>query len=173
MKLSTIATSIVLSAGSVHANVQNIQLSANISNSNYTGLSSIHEGAGINYFQNGASSETLTFDNEASSIYVQHGELKQSLIIIAEASYQDSFFPFLQLSVVSGDKIYWGVSDGKLVGTDSSDKTVQFYAAKNVTDPYGVSEHSFLIGATTENITEYSNKLAVDLQSISIDVGYV
>lgn len=99
---------------------------------NGLGLSSKHEGAGINYFFLGSGSETLEFDEATGQVSIDIGNsVKQSISVDAGN--------FLQLSVTEFQKVT--VADG-VVSVDGNDK---FYACKNVSDPYRYSADSYAV----------------------------
>lgn len=168
MKFSAISFSALVSL----ASAVSIQLTAQVANTDYTGLFSVHEGAGINFVQVGASSQTLDYDVEASVISFSSGPGITQPMIIPTVD-PSTGFPFLQLSVAGGAEVYWAVCNGKLIGTTADGKDVTFYAAKNVSDPYNYSKNAFLIGGTTVDISDYNLSQAIDLQAIEIDVEFV
>jgi hypothetical protein len=166
----------ILSALVAVASASQIQLNTQLRSTYYTGLSSVHEGAGINYFQVGPVSQNLTYNQSSGEVYMSinagdQSSYKMALIIPFDNSTTD--FPQLQLSVTQGEDIFWSVEGGKLVGTDSSGNEVHFYAGKNTGDPYNYSKNSFLVGGTTGNIFDYDVRNVTDLQLIDIDVTYL
>ncbi|CEP24943.1 unnamed protein product [Cyberlindnera jadinii] len=161
--------SAVIASLAAIASAAQIQLTANVKLTDYTGLSSIHEGAAINYFQVGGQSETLEFDEEAATITTDATGVPQTLSLVTS---KDGF-PFLQLAPQE-QNVYWSVVDGKLVGYDADCQEVTFYAAKNVNDPYQYSKDTFFIGGTIgDKIDAYSVRQAESLQPVEIDVKYV
>jgi hypothetical protein len=170
MKFSILSALVAVAAAS------QIQLNTQLRSTYYTGLSSIHESAGINYFQVGPVSQNLTYDQESGQVYMSinagdQPSYKMALIIPADDDKAD--FPQLQLSVTQGGNISWSVQGGKLVGTDSSGNEVHFFAGKNTGDPYNYSKNSFFVGGTTGNIFDYDVRNVTDLQLIDIDVTYL
>ena len=97
---------------------------------NGLGLSSLHEGAGINYFFLGSGSQTLMWDDESGAVSVKLGEITQSISISNT---------ILQLSVFEPSRVT--VADG-VVSVDGNDS---FYACKNISDPYNYSEKSYAV----------------------------
>lgn len=122
----------ILSSIAVAA-VSEIELVADSSETsvNGLGLSSIHEGAGINYFLLGSGSETLKFDEETGTVYANLTDTITQFVSISDN--------ILQLSVFSPQKVT--VADG-VVSVDGNDA---FFACKNINDPYRYTEKSFAV----------------------------
>jgi hypothetical protein len=123
----------ILSSIAVAA-VSEIELVADSSETsvNGLGLSSIHEGAGINYFLLGSGSETLKFDEETGTVYANLTDTITQYVSINSAN-------ILQLSVLAPQKVT--VADG-VVSVDGNES---FFACKNINDPYRYTEKSFAI----------------------------
>lgn len=122
----------ILSSIAVAA-VSEIELVADSSETsvNGLGLSSIHEGAGINYFLLGSDSETLKFDEETGTVYANLTDTITQFVSISNN--------ILQLSVFTPQKVT--VADG-VVSVDGNDA---FFACKNINDPYRYTEKSFAV----------------------------
>lgn len=101
---------------------------------NGLGLSSIHEGAAINYFfLSSGGAETLQYDEKNGEVYSTTSDsVKQSVSIDAGN--------FLQLSAADFQKVDF--SDDDTVSVNGND---EFFAAKNVKDPYNYSKDSYAI----------------------------
>lgn len=125
MKFSTKALGITLLAAVANALTLTITDSTNES-LNGLGLSSIHEGAAINYFLLGSTPEELTYGD--GKIYKSYGELTY---------YFNYASNIVQLSVVDAPTI--SITDGKI------NLGQQLYACKNINDPYNYSEQSFFV----------------------------
>ena len=97
---------------------------------NGLGLSSIHEGAGINYFLLGSGSQTLMWDDATGAASAKFGEITQNVCISNS---------IVQLSVFEPSKVT--VADG-VVSIDGNDS---FFACKNINDPYNYSEKSYAV----------------------------
>ncbi|CAK7901625.1 cell wall protein Rhd3p [[Candida] anglica] len=131
MLYSAIALTLA-SATTVLGATSNIELFASAAGTpaDGLGLSSIHEGAGINYFLLGEGAEELSYDDETKVVSAQLGTLTASLNTLGD---------FLAISVTAPQEVTF---DGdKLVVNGTS----TFYAAKNVNDPYNYSKSSYAV----------------------------
>lgn len=98
-----------------------------------TGLSSIHEGAGINYFFLGEGSQNLTYDDDQKLLYFDSTpEVRQFFSVVGN---------IVQLTVAP-DATEVNV-DGPLLAFQGS--TGGFYAQKNINDPYRYSQNSYAL----------------------------
>lgn len=100
---------------------------------NNKGLSSIHEGAGINYFflnSDGPQAEDFTYDEAKSQLSTQLGNIPATVGL--EGS-------ILVNGVLGPAEIK--EQDGVL----SFNGTTQFYGCKNVQDPYRYSQESYMV----------------------------
>ncbi|ODV96555.1 hypothetical protein PACTADRAFT_1144 [Pachysolen tannophilus NRRL Y-2460] len=115
-----------------------IELKAVSNNSavNGLGLSSVHEGAGINYFFLGQGSEKLTYDG-VSTIYVEDS-LHQTFQVDSS---------ILELSVTTTYN-HWTFDNNNYLALNGS--TDGFYACKNFNDPYSYSSNEY--GVLTEKV---------------------
>lgn len=130
MKFTTFALT-AASISSVLAATYDVQLFVDSSDSNVSGkgLSSIHEGAGINYFLLGSGAETFTYDDQTNELYNEHS-FRYSVGVLGE--YLSSGVTGAAKATISGDKL-------SIDGKDT------FYAAKNTGDPYNYSQQSYIV----------------------------
>ena len=138
MKFLSIASLLTLSSSALAA-IRQVQLFAQSDNEeiNTFGLSSIHEGAGINYFFLAApgTAQTLQFDDETNNIFAELGSTppaRQYFVISGN---------ILQLSV-AGEPLNVQIADDGLVSFPGSESIA---AAKNINDPYRYSEEQFAV----------------------------
>lgn len=126
MKFLSVAAFATLAAAVVEAAVTLTVTDSTNESLNGLGLSSIHEGAGINYFLLGSGAEDLEYVD---------GKLQ------AQVGNYPYFFNYdsniVQLSVVDSPTVT--ITDGKL------DLGQQVYACKNINDPYNYSQRSFAV----------------------------
>ncbi|CAK7909384.1 cell wall protein Pga31p [[Candida] anglica] len=144
MKFSTIAVTAALSKFSLAA-VYDIKLYAESTDSAVGGkaLSSIHEGAGLNYFFLGDSPETLSYDDRTGIIHSD-----KSTVGIADI--------FLGLGVSTFGKATF---ENDILSIEGNS---EFYAAKNVNDPYNYSENSYAVTAfTNKKVPEGAIKISI------------
>ena len=136
MKYSSIALIFAFTSSALAA-VRQVQLFAESDNDEISGqgLSSIHEGAGTNYFFLGEAGQTLQYDDEARSLYIT---LNSQPPAPQQLAFQGQF---LALTVAQGALSVDIQEDGS-VSFDGSDS---LYAAKNVDDPYRYSENSWAV----------------------------
>ncbi|CCH40889.1 putative membrane protein [Wickerhamomyces ciferrii] len=145
MQFSTLlATAVALTGASAAAIQSSIRFNIESENQevNNKGLSSIHEGAAINYFFAGEGSESFDFDYKT-------GVISKKVEIADNQSYEEFFtiqeggsgFHTLQTSP-SYDNTKWAVENGYLTGNGSD----TFFAVKGTNDPYNYSKESFQIG---------------------------
>ncbi|CCH41108.1 putative secreted protein [Wickerhamomyces ciferrii] len=130
---------------------------------NGKGLSSIHEGAALNYFFLGEDPEILDYNPEtgaiSSSLNTGDG---QSIDLAFEASV-GSRFPTLQVTAGAQTATSWTFEDGYLKGNGSQN----FFVAKNTSDPYRYSEKSYQVALFPEGA---STSGFVDVHPIKIKV---
>lgn len=133
---------------------------SNNSDVNGLGLSSIHEGAGINYLQLGSGAQTLGYDNSLGLLYspqsTSYGFNYNLTVSVVKNSANYNGFPYLQLSVINPN-VSWGIY--KLNGQHllyARDSHGKFYVAKNTGDPYSVSTRAYLAGFGDSSIFESS-----------------
>ncbi|EMG48331.1 putative cell wall protein, putative [Candida maltosa Xu316] len=138
MKFLTIASVLTLSSSALAA-IREYQLFAQSDNEevNGQGLSSIHEGAGINYVFLGSAAQTVNYDTDSQNIFadleIAGGQTaRQSLVLEGGV---------LQLSV-AGEPLAVQIADDGAVTFPGSDGLA---AAKNINDPYRYSENSFAV----------------------------
>lgn len=115
---------------------------------NGQGLSSRHEGAGINYFFLGKDADELTYHEENSTFYMD----------------VDSRYPFLlslhhdvlMVGVLGPDA--FDISSGYLAINGTADN---FFACKNINDPYHYSKYSYAVtfGGDTGDCTPMKIKV--------------
>jgi len=128
---------------------------------NNKGLSSTHEGAGVDYFFLGDEAQQLTLNTTSGDIYA-------NLEVAGGESYP------LPLNVIStgfpgleaGGEVYktnWSFEDGYLKGNGSDN----FYVAKNTNDPYQYSKNQYQIGLFPENS---STDAFADVHSVKVKV---
>ncbi|CAH2353140.1 cell wall protein Pga30p [[Candida] railenensis] len=134
MKFTTFALSAATFSSALAA-VYDVQLFVDSSDAsiNGNGLSSIHEGAGINYFVLGTGAENFQYDDQtgvltstdttANQIVYSVGVLGQYLSNGVTGSSKATF---------EGDKLSLGGN-------------TTFYAAKNTGDPYNYSDRSYIV----------------------------
>ncbi|KAK6892163.1 Cell wall protein RHD3 [Candida tropicalis] len=117
------------------ASISNITLYVKSDNTevNNLGVSSIHEGAAINYLFLGTNGQELQYDSDAKNIY-----------LMLQTASMDVPINF----TVSGG-IYQLSPGGSTPVEISDDGELKFdgdvYAAKNINDPYSYSERSFFL----------------------------
>lgn len=132
MLFSAVASIALLSATALGSTVQ-LSIESDNQDVNNNGLSSIHEGAGINYFLLGNSSQTIDY-NESTGIlsFASSPEVVQSFGVTSN---------IVQLSVAS--------SPSPVKFTDNllsfNGSTSNFYACKNINDPYNYSKNSYAL----------------------------
>ncbi|RCK62587.1 Cell wall protein PGA30 [Candida viswanathii] len=138
MKFLTAASLLTLSSSALAA-IRQVQLFAQSSNQeiNNFGISSLHEGAGINYLFLAApgTAQTLQFDDATNTIFVDLGSqppARQSLVVAGN---------IVQLSV-AGEPLNVQIAEDGLVSFPGSDSIA---AAKNINDPYRYSEELFAV----------------------------
>ncbi|CCH44585.1 putative secreted protein [Wickerhamomyces ciferrii] len=145
MQFSTLLATAVALTGATAAAIQNSTVKFTIESPNQDvnnkGLSSIHEGAAINYFFAGEASEAFGFDTKT-------GVISKTVEIGGNQSYEEFFgiqqggnFQSLQTSPTQ-DNTKWAVDNGYLTGNGSD----SFFAVKGTNDPYNYSEESYQIG---------------------------
>lgn len=101
---------------------------------NGNGLSSIHEGAAINYFFLGSAAQTLVYDDENNWIYFQPiPDLKQ---------YFSVYQTIVQMTVATEAGTTVTIDDAGVLSFEGSS---DFYAQKNINDPYSYSKTSFAV----------------------------
>lgn len=134
MLYATLASSAALLAV-VNAATRNIELWVSSSNDtvNGKGLSSTHEGAGINYVFAGTYAQSLIYDDSTGTITTpKSGSLVQTLSAGARV---------VQLTVAGSSKAT--IADNVL----SLDGNSKFFLAMNINDPYNLStKEYFLLG---------------------------
>lgn len=131
MKITTFALS-ATTISAVLAAVYDVQLFAESSDAAISGngLSSIHEGAGINYFLlSTGGAETFKYDDEAHELYTENS-VKYTVGTLGG---------YLSNGVTGSSKAT--IDNNKLsLGGNST-----FYAAKNTGDPYNYSDNSYIV----------------------------
>ncbi|CAH2353141.1 cell wall protein Pga30p [[Candida] railenensis] len=136
MRLSSVVLSIT-AVKAVLATTYSVELYVDSTDDSIAGkaLSSIHEGAGINYFLLGTSPEVLTYDDSTQ-------------FLGGEVGYVSTYDDFLLEGVLGAGNITF---DGEhLVVNDIKD----FYAAKNVNDPYQYSTQSYIVLSSNSDATD-------------------
>ncbi|CAH2353136.1 cell wall protein Rhd3p [[Candida] railenensis] len=131
MKITTLALS-ATTISAVLAAVYDVQLFVESSDSAISGngLSSIHEGAGINYFLlSTGGAETFKYDDQAEELYTDNS-VKYSVGTLGG---------YLSNGVTGSSKATF--DDNKL----SLGGNTTFYAAKNTGDPYNYSDNSYIV----------------------------
>lgn len=123
--------------------------SSNDTEVNHKGLSSIHEGAAINYFQLGDDAEVLEYDEEKGIIYkeIDIGGVGYNWTV--SVSDVNSGFPYLELGPNEGAGDEWQVTQwgtDRFLFSENPDLFGPFSVAKNTSDPYRVSERAYLVG---------------------------
>lgn len=136
MKFLFSVASILALTPSALAAVRKVQLFAESDNSevNDFGISSVHEGAGINYLFLAAPNvaETVNYDDSKYILYIESS--------VGEQPFSVSEGPgFLQFGQSS---IRVDIAEDGTVSFDGSDSVV---AAKNVNDPYNRSEQDYFL----------------------------
>lgn len=126
MKFLTTAAFATLAAAVANAAVTLTVTDSTNDSLNGMGLSSIHEGAGINYFLLGTNAEDLEYVD---------GKLQAQLGNFPYFFNADQ--NIVQLSVVASPTVK--ITDGKI------DLGSQVYACKNINDPYNYSKSSYAV----------------------------
>lgn len=140
-------TSTLLFVASALADVIPIQLIARSESAevNSKGLSSIHEGAGINYFFLGTNAQTLQYDEGAKVIYIS---------LSSDQPNSNQYFAIegnvLQLTVAAQPLSVEFDADGYAVFAGSN----SIYALMNINDPYRYSETSYAVVSYPEGAPE-------------------
>lgn len=130
MKFTTFALSAATFSSALAA-VYDVQLFVESSDAAISGngLSSIHEGAGINYFLLGTGAETFQYDDQTEELYTQN-TIKYSVGVLGQ---------YLSNGVTGASKATF-VDDKLSLGGNTT-----FYAAKNTGDPYNYSDRSYIV----------------------------
>ncbi|RCK62588.1 Cell wall protein PGA31 [Candida viswanathii] len=133
--LYSVASILALSPAALAA-VRQVQLFASSDNAevNDYGISSVHEGAGVNYLFLAApgTAETVNYDDEKYILYLE-SSVGQQVFSISEGP------GFLQYGESS---VRVDIAEDGTVSFDGSDSVV---AAKNVNDPYNRSEQDYFL----------------------------
>ncbi|GME67492.1 unnamed protein product [Ambrosiozyma monospora] len=136
LSLFTILSASVLADSSL----ENIALYVESDNTeiNGNGLSTLHSGAGIDYFFLGTSAESLIFDSSKAQIYKTFAGQYEQYFDAATSNYvqmtvSEAHIADIQFTKVDGGKQYLNLNS-------SPDG---FYACKNVNDPYNYSASSY------------------------------
>lgn len=99
---------------------------------NGNGLSSLHEGAGLNYFFLGKDSEELNYDSASQQLYFDvNDQIRYAFSVVSN---------FATIGVLESYKVDFKDEYLKVNGT-----TEGFYACKNVNDPYRYSEGRYAL----------------------------
>lgn len=125
---------LAISATAAIATGEDVYLYVKSSNSEINGnsLSSLHEGAGINYFFLGtASASALTYDSDMKTIYSSYAGLTQ---------YFTVYEGFTGLTVIGPNAELTFDDNNTLLINGTSDS---LYACKNTNDPYRYSEREY------------------------------
>lgn len=130
---------------------------------NGKGLSSIHEGAAINYVFLGDNSQTLNLNTTSGEIY-QSFTSADGQTFNQYLSVLGGGFPGLQVSAASAYPTTWTFEDGYLKGNGSD----SFLVAKNTHDPYRYSEKSYQIGFSTEIDAAVSDAYGNGLTDVNV-----
>lgn len=137
MKFSTIcvaALAALTQASPVKNTIKDVKLTVESDNKeiNGKGLSSLHEGAGLNYFFLGEGSQDLKYDSSSQKLYFD---------ISDEITYSFSVYSdFAIIGVLEPYKVEFNDNYLKVNGT-----TEGFFACKNVNDPYQYSKDSYAL----------------------------
>lgn len=137
-------TSVLLLASSALAAIVPVRLVAHSDNDeiNGMGISSIHEGAGINYMFLASQGQELQYDDGARVLFIQPTpELRQYFAI--DGGIVQMTVAAQPLAVSFGD-------DGAAI----FDGDATIYAQKNINDPYRYSETSFFLVSHPEGAPE-------------------
>lgn len=125
---------LAISATATIATAEDVYLYVKSSNSEINGnsLSSLHEGAGINYFFLGsAPASALTYDGDMKTIYSSYAGLTQ---------YFTVYEGFTGLTVIGPNAELTFDDNNTLLINGTSDS---LYACKNTNDPYRYSEKEY------------------------------
>ncbi|CUM46974.1 uncharacterized protein AC631_02932 [Debaryomyces fabryi] len=137
MKISTIcvaALAALAQASPVKHSIKDVKLTVESDNTeiNGKGLSSLHEGAGLNYFFLGEGSQDLKYNSSDKQLYFDvSDDIKFSFSVSGN---------FATIGVLEPYKVEFEHNYLKVNGT-----TDGFFACKNVNDPYRYSENSYAL----------------------------
>ena len=137
MKFSTIcvaALAALAQASPVKHSIKDVKLTVESDNTeiNGKGLSSLHEGAGLNYFFLGEGSQDLKYNSSDKQLYFDvSDDIKFSFSVSGN---------FATIGVLEPYKVEFEHNYLKVNGT-----TDGFFACKNVNDPYRYSENSYAL----------------------------
>ncbi|KAH3673342.1 hypothetical protein WICMUC_003702 [Wickerhamomyces mucosus] len=126
-------------------------------NEEQRGLSSIHEGAGFNYFFLGTNAQTFEYSESEGKIYQPISEQYNYTV----GHFTESEFPFL-VSGVAGTPLSFKIEDGVLLNENG----YNFYIAKNVSDPYNYGQNAYTVGIAA-NDSSFVNKYE-DVREITV-----
>ncbi|KAI5966861.1 uncharacterized protein KGF55_000270 [Candida pseudojiufengensis] len=139
MKYLTFASILSLLSSTTLAAIKDIQLIAesNDQEINSKGLSSIHEGAGINYFFLGENPQNLKYDDEKKQIYILLNVNNGQQQVPQSLNFNGKF---LSLSV--SEPLAVEIDENDILQFDGSNN---LFAAKDQNDPYQYSRSSYAI----------------------------
>lgn len=137
MKFTTIcvaALATLAQAAPIQSESSAVKLTVESANQdvNVKGLSSLHEGAGLNFFFIGQDSQELQYDADKQQLYFDiNDQIKYSFSVYSN---------FATIGVLEPYKVEFEDNYLKVNGT-----TDGFYACKNVRDPYNYSKDTYAL----------------------------